>query len=158
MQRHYSAAPARIEALESRQLFSVSPASLGSEALLHKAASHSHAHSTIPVLTGAAFTGMATSNTGDQPSALKLTITSESKSGALVGTLLVDVGSNNQKTYSIKGSVNHNGAFVLHATGSNHNTALLNGNVSADGHTLAGHYVAHEPGHHGGSGTFTLSR
>ena len=147
-----------IEALESRRFLSASPVSIGAGLLESKAASHSHAHVGVPVLTGAAFTGNASSNTGDKPSALQLTIVSETKSGGLVGTLLVDVGSDNQKSYAIKGSVNHLGVFVLHATGANHNNALLKGTASADGKTLHGTYAAHEPGKHPSNGTFSLGR
>ena len=149
-------APAHIEALESRRFLSASPLAPGMDDLLHKAAVHSHA--TVPVLTGAAFTGTAVPNHGDHNSGLTLTITSESKTGALKGTLVVDDTGNGPTTFIITGSVNHGGRFLLHANAGNHGNAVINGSVSSDGNTLIGHYVSTNGKHHGDSGSFTVSR
>ena len=128
-------APAHVEALESRRLLSVS----------------------VPTLTGTSFTGTATNNHGDQPSQLEITVTHESKSGGLSGTLLVDVGGSNEKTFSFKGSVNHAGNFVLHATTTGQK-AVLNGHANAAATTLSGHFVATKPHHPANTGSFSLSR
>jgi hypothetical protein len=154
--RYRDTAPSLVEALESRRLLSVTPLVVGGEALLHKASIHAHAG--VPVLTGAEFTGVATESSSGHQSEIQLTITSESKSGALKGTLVVEDGGGSQQVYSIRGNVNHLGKFVLHASGNKHRNAVINGSASADGNTLIGHYNANDPGHHGGTGTFSLSR
>ena len=128
-------APAHVEALESRRLLSAS----------------------VAVLTGSSFTGTATSSHGDQPSQLQLTVATESKSGALTGTLLVGVGSSNEQTFSFKGSVNHAGNFVLHAITTGQK-AVLTGHANATVTALLGHFVATKPHHPAHSGSFSLGR
>ena len=128
-------APAHVEAIESRRLLSAS----------------------VPLLTGSSFTGTATNNNGDQPSELQLTFATETKRGALTGTLLVDVGGSNEKTFSFRGSANHAGNFIIHATTTGQK-AVLNGHADATVTTLLGHFVAIKPHHPANTGSFSLAR
>ena len=83
-QSQYSPIPACFEQLESRQLMSA----------------------VVPALTGAAFTGVATSADAST-SDITLTIASETKSGHVVGTLVVqDHGGDGEIDFIVKGSVN----------------------------------------------------
>ncbi|HEX4792254.1 MAG TPA: hypothetical protein VH370_00595 [Humisphaera sp.] len=132
-QSRYSSVPARFEQLESRQLMSA----------------------VVPSLTGAPFTGAATS-TGNDNSDIVLTIASETKSGHVVGTLVVHDHGGGEIDFIVKGSVNHKGKFNLTCTAAGHAVAKLTGTDAND--TLTGKYVAHQPHKHADTGTFVMSR
>src|SRR5438270_11824546 len=77
-----------VETLESRRLLSASPGMDVSAPAPH--VSTTHAHPTVPTLTGAAFTGTATSSKAtDGGATLTVTFATEGKSGKLTGTFQV---------------------------------------------------------------------
>jgi hypothetical protein len=110
---------------------------------------------TVPTLTGAAFTGTA-SGADSSNAALTLTIASESKSGHVVGTLVVRDHSGGEIDFIVKGAVNHKGKFNLTCTAAGHVGAKLTGTDTND--TLTGKYVATQPHKHADHGTFVMSR
>ncbi|MDB5302313.1 MAG: hypothetical protein JWO87_3976 [Phycisphaerales bacterium] len=155
--RHVSSAPACFEALESRRLMSVAPASAAMADWAAKAATK--VHLTVPLVNGDVFTGVATSKDGS-PASLTLTITAEGKTGKLTGILVIDdgAGSSGPKTFAFTGSVNKHNVFTIKATGPDKQTAVLTGTFSADTKTVSGKFVAHKPKHPADSGTFVASR
>jgi hypothetical protein len=133
-QSRSSSIPACFEKLESRRLMSA----------------------VVPTLTGAAFAGFATS-AGNSNSDITLTIASETKSGHVVGTLVVhDHGGSGEIDFIVKGSVNHKGKFSLTCVAAGHVGAKLTGTDANN--TLTGNYVAHQPHKHADHGTFVISR
>jgi hypothetical protein len=115
-------------------------------------------HPTIPQIGGATFSGTASSKDGST-SNVSMTITSESKSGKLVGFLVLSKdGGSGPKTITLKGSVNVHGAFVFTGLGADHQTVKLTGVVSADAKQVTGKFLSHKPKHQSDSGTFVLSR
>jgi hypothetical protein len=130
----YSSVPARFEQLESRRLMSA----------------------VVPTLTGAPFTGTATSAADASNSDITLTITSETKSGHVVGTLVVHDHGGGETDFIVKGSVNHKGTFNLTCTAAGHVDAKLTGTDTND--TLTGRYISHQPHKHADQGTFIMSR
>ena len=128
-----SSVPARFEQLESRRLMSA----------------------VVPTLTGAPFTGTATS-TDASVSDITLTIASETKSGHVVGTLVVHDHGGGEIDFVVKGSVNHKGTFNLSCTAAGRVDAKLTGADTND--TLTGRYISHQPHKHADQGTFVMSR
>ena len=124
-----------VEGLESRQLMSAT-------------------HLSIPALAGDVFTGTANGKDGTTP--VIITIASESKSGKVTGTLVVnDNGGAN--TFIFKGTINKKHVFSLTAI-SGKEKATLKGIVSADDNTLTGKYVSTKPHHAASKGTFVVSK
>jgi hypothetical protein len=154
--RYASSAPACFESLESRRLMSVVPVSVAMADMMGKAAPK--VHLVVPLVAGDTFTGIATSKDGST-SQITLTITKESKTGALTGTLVVMSHDNSTShTFAVKGSVNKHNAFTLNATGPDKQVAKLTGTFSTDTKTVSGNFVSHKPKHTGDSGTFVATR
>ena len=113
-------------------------------------------HLVVPLVAGDTFTGIATSKDGST-SQITLTISKESKTGALTGTLVV-IDHGGPKTFAFKGSVNKHNAFTLNATGPDKQVAKMTGMFSADTKTVSGKFVAHKPKHPADGGTFVATR
>lgn len=144
------------ETLESRCLLSASPMMDVSSPAPHVSATH--AKPTVPTLTGAAFTGTATSaNSSDGSTPLTVTFATEGKSGKVTGTFQVD-DHNGTNTFNFTGNVNVKGKLTLHAKGSTGEVANLTGTVSADGKTITGKFVSTRPHHKADHGTFTITQ
>jgi hypothetical protein len=124
-----------VEGLESRQLMSAT-------------------HLSIPPLAGDVFTGTASGKDGTTP--VTITIASESKSGKVTGTLVVD-DNGGANTFIFKGTVTKKHGFSLVAINGKEK-ATLKGLISADDNTLTGKYVSTKPHHAASKGTFVVSK
>ena len=152
--RRASTIPACFEALESRQFMSAAPLIATADWAVKAAPK---AHLTVPLVNGDVFTGTATSKDGG--ATITLTISTESKSGKLTGTLVVVDGSGNgPQNFTFKGTVNKHNTFSLTCKTADKQTAILTGSFSADTKSISGRYVAHKPKHAANHGTFSASR
>jgi hypothetical protein len=147
-----------VEMLESRRLLSAT-ATVAPAAAMYGGGSGggavTAAATTVPMLTGSAYTGTSTASDGTT-SDITISVSTESKSGKLAGTITAITGSTTT-TYTFSGSVNKKGTFTLKGNGGGHKTLSVKGAVSADTNTLTGTFKA--AGKHNSShGTFTASR
>jgi hypothetical protein len=104
------------------------------------------------------FTGLARF-ADETTSRLVVQMTTESRTGEIAGTILVDVGGKGKEShlYLFRGTSRRR-MFALQALATGNRTAMLSGSVTQDGKRVIGTFVATEPGRVRSDGTFEVSR